>query len=315
MKNIFLKIAVVALAAATLTPAPALAQALPAIPNSSFDTWTSRTIQGLGGPITFQAPQNWELGFLSSLLVGFTGQQPNFARSTIAHSGPASAMITISPDSIGGDLATQIGYPVQYLAGASVWARASFALPPAAPSDDEGIVLLVATRSRPGGGGSDTLGYGGLSVRPTVANTWFPVVGGFFYLDPALVQSDSLFINLAFYQSLPGRQMWFDDLQLLRTLPVGTAPAVAKAAPLTLSPNPAGNGQTAYFDVDAPTAGPAGLLITDLLGRDISRTRVVPLAVGANHLALPTAGLPAGTYLVRLVQGSIGMRSAKLVIE
>jgi hypothetical protein len=302
------------MAALAFVPLAAHAQPVPAVPNAGLENWSSRTTQSLGGPVTYQAPVNWDLGFVSSLLVLFSGQPPSSARSTIAHTGAASLVITTDADSSGGDVITQMGYTPQVIGGLSLWARSSYTVVPGAPDNEPASVLLIATRSRPGAP-SDTVGFGGMQIEPTVANTWFQVSGGIFYQNPNRVQSDSLNIWLSYYAGLPGRKIWFDDLTVLRNPPTGISAPSAARIPLTISPNPASASAPAFLDIEVPSAGAAGLMITDMAGRDISRTRVVNLTTGANHLVLPTNGLPPGTYLVRLVHGSFGMRTAKVVVE
>ena len=63
-------------------------------------------------------------------------------------------------------------------------------------------------------------------------------------------------------------------------------------------PNPTAGGATVRYEV--PTGGPVTLTVYDALGRRVRTLLDGPVAAGPGTVRLETAGLPAGTYLVRL---------------
>ncbi len=67
-----------------------------------------------------------------------------------------------------------------------------------------------------------------------------------------------------------------------------------------LSPNPTSNG--AYLDFDLANASDVTISLLDVQGRQIATQRD-QLAEGAQRSFLSTQGLPAGSYVVRLVAG------------
>ena len=103
---------------------------------------------------------------------------------------------------------------------------------------------------------------------------------------------------------LAGR-FWLHLRTSATPLPVATG---ALAASISLYPNPAHAATTLLV----PPGTAAGKVeVVDLLGR-WRQTRSLPAGGGALHLAL--AGLPAGTYLVR-VQTDQGLTTRRLVLE
>lgn len=82
---------------------------------------------------------------------------------------------------------------------------------------------------------------------------------------------------------------------------------LAESGIASMSPNPARDWTQVYF---AGKVTGAELLLTDMTGRVLQRHRIADNAVSYR---LPTAGLPAGTYLVKM-QLSTGMVTKKLVV-
>ncbi len=80
------------------------------------------------------------------------------------------------------------------------------------------------------------------------------------------------------------------------------APAVPDGVELSVYPNPAIPGQ-ARARIVAPASGAADLIVFDVLGREVARTRVV-LYAGASEVGVPgTDGLAPGTYFVQIRHG------------
>ncbi len=309
MKSFFFKkLSLMAFVGTMLISVGALAQ--PALPNAGFETWESRTIQTLSGPLTFQAPQSWSPGIFSGLFAGF-GIAPRFTRSTVAHTGSASVQITpgLLPDSLGGDLLISVPTSGSTAFGIGCWVRYSRAQ----PQELEGGVLAFVTRNQ--GGVVDTIGVGGFPLPAGPANTWTQLSGPIGYLNPAVTQGDSVTMLLGYFTGVPGDGILFDDAVLLRTAPNAAPADRAAAAPLTLGPNPApAQADAVTLTVPSTGAAPAVLVLTDALGRTVGHLRNVRLVEGQNQFRIPTAHLSAGTYTVRLIAPT-GTRSVTLVRE
>lgn len=296
-----------ALLLALLSGSVLTALAQPTIPTAGFETWRSQTIQTITGPQTIQLPQAWDLGLFSSFTVAF-GMPYRADRSTIAHTGTASAHFTVGADSIGADMLTR--FPVTSSAlGMEAWVRSSGVV----ADTQAGFVVTIFTRSLPGGG-VDTVAAGGGPLNTFTANQWerklFPVVN----IIPA--NPDSVTVWILNFGSPPGHELWVDDLRFTNSFPTGTPAEQSLATPLTISPNPASTttADGATLTVTTHTPGPAVLTITDVLGRTNGRVRVIKLTDGENRLALPVRDLPAGTYWVQLTSAD-GNRRTRLVIE
>ena len=100
----------------------------------------------------------------------------------------------------------------------------------------------------------------------------------------------------------PGGYVYVSDLEGDLTVLQWAAPVDAEAAPGraellgALSPNPTAGD--ASVSLTLAEAGPVRLTVLDLQGRELVRVERT-LGAGAHALALPTAELPAGVYVVR----------------
>ncbi len=305
MKKLFYS-PLVALALLAGSLQSATAQSVPTIPNAGFETWTSRTVLGLGGPITFQAPQSWDPGFYSSFLLAF-GQAPRFDRGTIAHSGTGSLHVAVGADSVGSDVITRV--PATNIPlGITAWVRNSAVLP---DSEQTGVVLVILTRTQ--GGITDTVGVGGGTLNAPTANAWHQVVYPVVALQGA--QPDTATLLVGNFGQVANFEVWVDDVEFVGSPTTGISQAASQAAPLSLSPNPATAGSaTLTLTVPARVAGRAALTVTDVTGRTTGRVRIHNLTRGENKLPVPTAGLPAGAYLVTVLSAE-GSRVTRLLIE
>jgi hypothetical protein len=83
-------------------------------------------------------------------------------------------------------------------------------------------------------------------------------------------------------------------------VPVGVeSPRTSSARPaMTVAPDPTRGDIT--LTVDLPAAGHARVALYDLLGRQVAIVQEGPLPAGAHRLTVPTGGLGAGTFVVRL---------------
>ncbi|WP_165370531.1 FG-GAP-like repeat-containing protein [Hymenobacter persicinus] len=106
-------------------------------------------------------------------------------------------------------------------------------------------------------------------------------------------------------------------VSVLRNAPAPTAASAGQAAsPLAVYPNPA--AATAPVYVSLPTAATGGaaaqFTLLNALGQTVATQRLSGSADGGFTATLPTAGLPAGIYLVRLQAGS-ALLSRRLVLQ
>ncbi len=141
------------------------------------------------------------------------------------------------------------------------------------------------------------------TVTPTTPATWVPYI---VYLG----QSQS--VRVTFAPDAPGRveaalivesdaAVPVDTLQLVGIGVGGTdaeAGDVAADALGTPYPNPALGGARVAFSTSRP--GPVRLVLLDVLGREVRVVLDGPHGGGERTVAVPTDGLPAGTYVVRL---------------
>ncbi len=97
---------------------------------------------------------------------------------------------------------------------------------------------------------------------------------------------------------------------------VGTPTEAAPTAALRLlptRPNPVRDAADVRFEV--PAAGPATLAVHDLLGRRVRTLVDGAVPAGPQSTRLETAGLPAGTYLVRLGAAGASVAQAITVVR
>ncbi len=95
--------------------------------------------------------------------------------------------------------------------------------------------------------------------------------------------------------------VWFANGN--RSLMVDANEPQASVLELTAAPNPTTDQLQLRFNM--PQAGPAQVLVTDLLGRTVS-SQEWTLGNGLNQLDINFAQLPAGTYAVRLLAAGTG---------
>lgn len=288
------------------SPQRANAQLVPVIANNGFETWAPQTVQTAVGPRTVQVPQSWQLGFFSTFKLLFTGIA-SFDRSPVAHTGTASAQITIGADSSGGDVIARMAVASNPLAFVA-WARNSAVT----PDSTAAFALVLFTRTVPGGQ-PDTVAVGGGTLNTQVINAWERKVWPIIPLQAITPDSAMFWVFRA--QGVPGQQTWIDDVSFTNSFTTGLPASAPDARTLlSLSPNPTSAGAASTLTVPARAAGPAVLTVTDIAGRTAGRVRLHKLTVGDNQLPVPTAGLPAGIYVVTVLSAD-GTRTARFVIE
>ena len=103
-----------------------------------------------------------------------------------------------------------------------------------------------------------------------------------------------------------------DDVGFTSGMPTASEalPAAFRTAP-SVFPNPTASGATVTFELAAPSE--VAVDVVDLLGRRVAVVADGARAAGAVRLAVPTSGLSAGLYLVR-VRTAEGVASARLVV-
>ncbi len=93
---------------------------------------------------------------------------------------------------------------------------------------------------------------------------------------------------------------------------VGTHDNISTAPRFTLFPNPVGLSQECLLRSDA-ASGPAQVEVFDPLGRRV-RSSAIELFAGT-AVPVPTAGLPSGTYLVRLTEADGTEGTQRMVVQ
>ena len=78
----------------------------------------------------------------------------------------------------------------------------------------------------------------------------------------------------------------------------GSSTSAPTTVELGVSPNPVRTDGQISVSLDAPTSGT--LTLYDVLGREVDRLHTGELSEGTSRFALPTNGLPAGVYVLRL---------------
>lgn len=79
-------------------------------------------------------------------------------------------------------------------------------------------------------------------------------------------------------------------------------------------PNPVERGADLHLRFEMNAEASVGLAVSDLLGREVHRT-TMHLAKGARTVPVPTASLPAGTYLARVTIGRASSTIGFVVLE
>lgn len=94
---------------------------------------------------------------------------------------------------------------------------------------------------------------------------------------------------------------------------LATKPSVLNAG-LSVAPNPAGHSGATTLHYTLPVAATTGATVLDLTGRPVATVPATVQAAGPHTLALPTAPLAAGLYMVKLTAGTQSQQ-VKLMVE
>ena len=110
----------------------------------------------------------------------------------------------------------------------------------------------------------------------------------------------------------PGFVFVLDEIAFRAGAPTAAVPAppVVDSAPL-VSPNPTAGGAAVAFGLAAPSA--VSVEVFDVVGRRVASLDGGALPAGPARLAVPTAGLAPGLYVVR-VRTAGGAAAARLVV-
>ena len=119
------------------------------------------------------------------------------------------------------------------------------------------------------------------------------------------------------YPFLPSRKVIVSDLQsglwvvALEGAAVASEPTPDRPASLRVWPNPTAGTATLAFDLDAPAE--TDVVVVDVLGREVARTRAAGRA-GANRMSLDLGGVPAGVYVARISVDGLAAGTATLTV-
>ena len=109
----------------------------------------------------------------------------------------------------------------------------------------------------------------------------------------------------------PGYAISFDQFGFAAPSSAGEGSPGALATAAVAFPNPTSGAATVAFEL--ARASDVTVDVVDLLGRRVARLGTTPQAAGDVRLALPTASLAPGLYLVR-VQTEAGVATTRLTV-
>ncbi|WP_324671155.1 alpha-amylase family glycosyl hydrolase [Hymenobacter sp. GOD-10R] len=160
------------------------------------------------------------------------------------------------------------------------------------------------------GPGLNVTVVGNFDVVPTNVNPGFQQAGTWYnYLTGAtrVVTDPNAAITLQ-----PGEYAVYTSRRITRPGVLATKSAQQNLLHLSAAPNPA--DATATLRYELASAAPVSLAVTNLLGATVYTLPTTSRqAIGAHELALPTANLANGVYLVRLSAGSLQQTTRVLV--
>jgi hypothetical protein len=252
--------------------------------------------------------QTWQQDSVLTRQVSRTGDTIDYAIRTRKRTAPVSSLCS--------SLSGPIVYPAttNTLRVIGPWATTAQPLAQLTSAYDGTVVagdLVSAVSSNPGrwaGRPEYTTGYQGicyLSSKPDSAAIANPNVSDIEHGARYAVGLGQVYDSSRTFTALEitrltafrkGTQTWgtfFGPTTLL------AAHAVRPAATTAVFPNPFSDALTAAFVL--ARAQPVGFALYDALGRQVRAVAAVPLGAGAQQVALPTAGLPAGVYTLHLL--------------
>ena len=263
------------------------------IPNSSLETWQTKAGVGMAGPYTYNVPQKWDLGFLSSLMASM-GMQPQISKSTTKNSGSFSLQLSTDADSIGSDImgAFSLGQNARPQGFTGYFQTSGTVTDP----NDYGQAYVFMTKWN--GTKTDTIGFGMVDLDNS-PNSFKPFTASIQYSSNAT--PDSAIVYFMYFPEEANKHVLIDDISfvyLLGTKENATFPE------LTFFPNPVSGNQNATLKFHAPKAEKATLTIRDMVGKEVKIMPLNTLQAGTNSIEISADELKAGLYLATLESAS-----------
>jgi hypothetical protein len=201
------------------------------------------------------------------------------------------------------DLSSGYQFVARFLPGGMVTPRLRFRV---RPTDNPGMPTVIRDwdGSEIPGGIPTVSGWHKLAVKAAGHRFWF------YYDDQELPGSpimDFTFLSGAigayiWDTSSPILNLFIDDINVYSDIPTGISDVSAAAVTPVLSqnfPNPLHTSTTVSFDL--PRTVQVRLAVYDLCGREVARLADAEYAAGRHQAQWNAAGLPEGSYLLRLI--------------
>lgn len=213
------------------------------------------------------------------------------------------------------DLSAGYQFVARFLPGGMVTPRLRFRV---RPLDNPGMPAVIRdwdASEIPGGIPTES-GWHKMAVKAAGHRFWF------YYDDQELPGSpimDFTYLSGAigayvWDTSSPLMNLYIDDINVYSDIPTGISEIPAAAASPSLSanwPNPVHAVTTVTFDL--PDAAHAVLAVYDLRGREVARIADTDFAAGRHSMRWDAAGIPDGSYLLRLLT-STGSASRMMTV-
>lgn len=276
------------------------------VPNHSFENWQTKSGFGLTGPFSYDLPQNWKLGYITSQTSSFV--KPNIGKGMPAQIGSHSLKLSSASfsfmgatDTLGADVEAGFGINMGRPSSLEGYFQTSAVV---TDPNDYGHVIVFLTTTTPTG--RDTIAYGGADLDSS-PNTFKPFSAPVQYLDNRM--PDSAFVWILYYPKEVNSHILIDNLSLVNNI-TGQKKEASLYEKLALFPNPATD--KAILTFNSPKAEAASLVIRDLVGKEVKTINLNTLQAGVNNVEIPVVELKKGIYLATL-QSSRGTQTLRFV--
>ncbi|MGI4763294.1 MAG: T9SS type A sorting domain-containing protein [Janthinobacterium lividum] len=293
-----------------------------AIPNGTFETWSTRS--------TAEAPASWltQDDVLAAVFPSYTFNTGTVVKSTDAHGGAFAAKLTniafgsgttatvlegflVLGQKLGGE-ASYGDYPIAgipYTARPTQW---QFYYKLTGPASDAAEATLLLTKKDPAGGLPLILGGGTVSLVPTTGGYQQALIT-IPYTSSAAPDSVRMQFSSGTGSTIAaGSELLIDDISLLGAPPLATRADASTQALLAVSPNPSPAGRFHLSAPGQPALASAPYAVLDLTGRVVARQPALSPASPTRDIDL--SNLQTGLYVLRL-DSPQGVLTRQLVVK